>query len=602
MNHKLSGAHLKRNNSNVDDAPRNTNAEISNSSLSDEFIEDDLHVKNVGEHIKKTNTKPDAENNSDEDEAQNTKSVAKSTATMSVATLLSRATGFFRTWACAFALGNTVLSSAYQVANNMPNMLYELVAGGILTTAFLPVYLTELENRGKKAAGNFAGNLMGIGAIVLGAVALLATIFAPQVIATQTFMSSSQEDVELAIFFFRFFAIQVLFYGVGAIISGILNGHKSFLWPALGPVFNNVVVIATMFVYVFVAPIDATLAKSVLACGTSLGVLVMMCVQIPALIKLKIPIKLHVDFKDPTLIRTLKIALPATVFVVVNLVVVSVRNSFSLGVASNGPSTLSYAWLWYQFPYGVIAVALSTAMLTEMSSAAAVKDWPLFRRNVKSGLSGTMFLIMPLAVLMIVLAFELVNLYHAGQFTADDVAEVTVILRVWALSLPFYAGYMYMYRSFSAMQDLGMVTWIDAAGRIVQAALYAILTTAGGENGLGLAGIPLADFVFYFTMFFVLCFIMRKKIGEYGLKTIFSTILKTVVASAVTGVVAWLLHAFAFSWVTLPGSSIATSIFNIVIIGIAGLAAFYVVCKLLRMKEASLIGSVVGKVGKKLKH
>ncbi len=537
-----------------------------------------------------------------EDSEEDTRSVAKSTATMSVATLLSRVTGFFRTWACAFALGNTVLSSAYQVANNMPNMLYELVAGGILTTAFLPVYLMELENNGRKAAGRFAGNLMSIGAVVLGAVALAATVFAPQVIATQTFMSTSQEDVDLAIFFFRFFAIQVLFYGMGAIISGILNGHKSFLWPALGPVFNNVVVIVTMFAYVFAAPIDATVAKAILAIGTSLGVLVMMCVQIPALLKLKIPIKLHINLHDPTLVRTLKIALPATVFVVVNLVVVSVRNSFSLGVASNGPSTLSYAWLWYQFPYGVIAVALSTAMLTEMSSAAAVKDWPLFRRNVKSGLSGTMFLIMPLAVLMIVLAYELVNLYHAGQFTADDVAEVTVILQVWALSLPFYAGYMYMYRSFSAMQDLGMVTWIDAIGRIGQASLYALLTTMGGSDGLGLAGIPVADFVFYFSMFFVLCFVMRKKVGAYGLGQVFSTVAKTAVGSVAAGLAAWLLHSYVLPWASIGGSSIATSIFKIVVAGIAGLAVFCLACKLMRMKEAALIGAVVGKVTGKFKR
>ncbi len=578
MSHRPSGAHLRRS----DSKPAET-AETEAPAESE--------LAEAGTH-----TEPELAADSDED----TESVAKSTATMSMATLLSRATGFFRTWACAFALGNTVLSSAYQVANNMPNMLYELVAGGILTTAFLPVYMSVLKNKGRKDAGAFAGNLMGIGFVVLGLVALLATIFAPQVIATQTFMSSSKEDVELAIFFFRFFAIQVLFYGMGAIISGILNGHKSFLWPALGPVFNNVVVIVTMFAYVFLAPVDATVAKAVLAIGTSLGVLVMMCVQIPALLKLKIPIRFHIDLHDPMLVKTLKIALPATVFVVVNLVVVSVRNSFSLGVVSNGPSTLSYAWLWYQFPYGVIAVALSTAMLTEMSSAAAVKDWPLFRRNVKSGLSGTMFLIMPLAVLMIVLAYELVNLYHAGQFTEDDVAVVTRILQIWALSLPFYAGYMYMYRSFSAMQDLGMVTWIDAIGRIGQASLYALLTTLGGSEGLGLAGIPIADFVFYFTMFFVLCFVMRKKVGAYGLGQVFSTLAKTAIASVAAGVATWLVYDNVLGMINLGGGSIATSVFNIIVGGIFGLLVFYAMCKVLRMQEAALIGSVAGKIKRKL--
>ncbi|MGI6218129.1 MAG: murein biosynthesis integral membrane protein MurJ [Coriobacteriales bacterium] len=532
------------------------------------------------------------------DSEEDTKSVVRSTATMSMATLLSRITGFARTWACAFALGNTLLSSAYQIANNVPNMLYELVAGGILTTAFLPVYVSQLKNRGRDGAGSFASNLMSIGIVVLGVVALLATIFAPQVIATQTFMSG-EEDSELAVYFFRFFAIQVVFYGVGAIISGLLNAHKSFLWPALGPVFNNLVVIVTMVSYVFIVQSNPDLAKIVLAVGTSLGVAVMMCVQIPALVKLKIPLRFHINLHDPALKETLRLALPATIFVVVNLIVVSVRNAFSLGVADNGPSTLSYAWLWYQFPYGVLAVALSTAMLTEMSGAAAVKDWPTYRRNVRSGLSGTIFLILPLAALMFCLSDPLVALYHAGQFTAQDVQEVSLILKYWCLSLPFYSGYMYLYRSFSAMQDLGLVTWIDAGGRIVQAILYSVLTMGIGDfAGFGLAGIPISDFLFYFVAFFVLCFIMRKKVGAYGLSQVFSTGIRSLAASAVSAAAVWFLYdAFGSS------SSILTALLTIIVLGIVGLVIFYVMSKLMRVKETALIDrglkKLVGRAGKK---
>ena len=110
--------------------------------------------------------------------------VVKSTVTMSMATMLSRITGFVRTWACAFALGNTVLASAYQVANNMPNMIFELVAGGIITTAFLPVFVSTLKTRGKDGASYYASNLMCIAAIGLAVIALLATVFAPQVVWT----------------------------------------------------------------------------------------------------------------------------------------------------------------------------------------------------------------------------------------------------------------------------------------------------------------------------------------------------------------------------------------------------------------------------------
>ncbi|MDR0347064.1 MAG: hypothetical protein LBH56_01645, partial [Coriobacteriales bacterium] len=238
-------------------------------------------------------------------------SVGRSTATMSAATLLSRATGFVKTWAMAFALGNTILTSAYTIANNLPNMLFELFAGGVLTTAFLPIYLAQLEKHGRKNAASYASNLLSIGAIVLGAIALLATIFAPQVVFTQSFLKSDDFDAQSAIFFFRFFAIQVLFYGVGAIINGLLNAHRNFLWPALGPVFNNIVVIITFFGYPFIRNFSEVGAMAWLAIGTTLGVVALFVVQIPALAKLKIPLRFHVNFKDPALKDTLKMALPA---------------------------------------------------------------------------------------------------------------------------------------------------------------------------------------------------------------------------------------------------------------------------------------------------
>ena len=512
--------------------------------------------------------------------------VVKSTVTMSMATMLSRITGFIRTWACAFALGNTVLASAYQVANNMPNMLFELVAGGIITTAFLPVFVSTLKTRGKDGASNYASNLLCIAAIALAVIALLATVFAPQVVWTQTFMSKNPADVAQAVFFFRFFAIQIVFYGIGGIISGILNGHKHFLWPSLGPVFNNIVVIITMFLYVFINKGNPDLAKVVLAVGTTLGVVAMMAVQIPALRRFGVKLRLHIDFHDPALRETVRIALPATVFVIVNLIVVSFRNAYSLGVTPNGPSTLTYAWLWYQFPYGVIGVALSTAMLTEMSGAAALKDWPLFRRKVKGGLSGTLFLIIPLAALMFVLAEPLTALYHAGEFNADDVRSVTSVLQYWCWSLPFYAGYMYLYRAFSAMHDLKLVTWIDAVGRIFHAGMYAFFTM--GALQFGLSGIPLADAIYYFVMFFILCFVMRKKVGGYGLPGVFGTAIRSLIAAVIAALLVWFLFTYFGS-----ADTILYAFISVVVFGLIGIGVFYALARLFRVEETALIRSLV---------
>ena len=514
--------------------------------------------------------------------------VARSTALMSASTLLSRLTGFIRTWSYAFAMGNTVLTSAYYLANNGPNIIYEFIAGGILTTAFLPIYVAQLKRGGKEGAGAYASNLLGIALVFLGIITLVcATVGAPAVIWTQTFTNRGSEAVDMAVYFFRFFAIQIIAYGIGAIISGMLNAHKEFLWPAIGPVFNNLVVIVTMFGFVPLSAVNPGLAKVWLGVGTSLGVIVQFAVQIPALRKLQVPLRFRFQLKDPAFIETLKLAIPATVFVIVNVLVVSVYNACALGVADNGPSTMSYAWMWYQFPYGVLAVAVSTAMLTEMSESSAELDWVKYRADVKRGLSSTLFLILPMAALMLVLAEPVCGIYQAGEFSSDNVQSVARVLSCWCITMPFYAGYMYLYRAFSAMRDLKLVTIIDATGRVFQAGAYLLMTS--DAVGIGLVGIPLTDTVFYCIMFFILNGVLKRKVGSYGLGSVMALAGKTLVASLVAAAAAWGISL-------LFGASLGNlgmSLLEVVSSGLVGLAVFYLVARLMKIETVEVFGRLL---------
>jgi len=526
--------------------------------------------------------------NDKEEETQ--PSVARSTATMSVATLLSRFTGLIRTVAMAMALGNTLFTSEYYIANNLPNMLYELVAGGVLTTAFLPIYLAQLEKRGRDGAAKFSSNLLSISAIALSLVVLLATIFAPQVIFTQSFITPNL-NIESATFFFRFFAIQVLFYGIGAIIGGLLNAHRRFLWPALGPVFNNVVGIITFVGYPFIAQYDPFVAKIWLALGTTLGVVAMFVVQLPALFKLKIPLRFHINLRDPALVDTLKMALPATAFIVMNIVAFSMMNNFALAVTGKGPATISYAWLWYQLPYGVIAVALSTALLTEMSKASAAENWDAFRTNVRLGLRTTLFLIFPLAAIIMMLSMQLAGLYHAGAFTSSDVKAVADLVAMWCLALPFYASYMFIYRIFSAKRDLKRFIIIDAFGRVLLIALYGFFTTGFGLwRGLGLVGIPLADACVNALLCALMLFVLRKELGSFGLTGIIWDSCKTLVAA---------LIAIAVPYMILLGDFEQSQLMSLTMIALFGtfsLVVFYLIARLLKIPETAMINSLASRV------
>lgn len=519
-------------------------------------------------------------------------SVLKSTLVMSIATMLSKITGFVRTWAMAFALGNTVLASSYQIAFNLPNMLFELVAGGILTTAFLPVYLSVKNRQGDDEAWRFASNLFNILFVALGAVVLLATIFAPQVIATQTFMTGG-ESADQAVFFFRFFAIQVLFLGLGALIGGILNAHRRYFWPNVSSAFNNAIVIVTFFGYVPISAVNPELARIWLAVGTTLGGFAMFACLIPSLIKLNFSYTPRIRLCDPALHEVARIALPVVVFTIVNLVAVSFRNAFALDVAPNGPSTIQYAWMWYQLPYGIVAAALSIALFTELADYASKNDMDRFKEMFLSGLRLTTFLIVPLAACLMVLADPLVSLYHAGEFTQDNIALVAQVLFWWGTTLPLFAIYMYLYRVFSALKDLVTLTKIDVALRVVNIGCYIVLTVGVGSfEGLGLIGIPIADTIFYMLMNAALVFMLVRRIGGFITKSIVGFLFKITGAALVSGVVGFLL----LTWVFPVHDTILSSLVAVAVCGVVMLIVFGVATYLMRVVETDVIASLLARI------
>ncbi len=516
-------------------------------------------------------------------------SILKSTGIMTMATLLSRATGLLRTWAMAFALGNTLITSAYQVANNMPNLIYDLVAGGILGAAFLPVYLLQKEKKGRAESDRFASNILNLLVIVLGVIALLATVFASSVITTQTFTRADDALIhEMAVFFFRIFAVQLVFYGIGGVITGVLNANRIYGLPALAPALNNVVVIASMFAYVPLSAINQELALVVVAVGTTLGVLVQFAIQIPSLVKMGFKYTPRISLRDPALKEALRIAVPTLIYIVGTLVSFSCRNAFSLESGDYGPSTILYAWTWYQLPYGVVAVSLSTAFLTEMSDAVARGDFAQLRDFIRRGLRSTLFLIIPLAGMMFVLASPIIQLFRAGAFSQDDVAFVSSILAYWIVSLPFYAGLMYFYRVFAALRQFMTFALVSCGLCVVQIALYAYLCN---PSVLGLVGIPVSDFVYYGLMFFIMAGILRARVGSYGMARIFGMCAKVLVSTLVG-----MALAYAILFFVPLQPSILTGLVQIVVCGGLGLAATFGMARLLRVPEMQLAGSIFGKL------
>ena len=501
---------------------------------------------------------------------------------MSVATLASRVTGLARTFVMAAAVGTTFVTSAYQIANTMPNIVYELVLGGLLNAAFVPLYLLQMEKHGREGGNRYASNLLNIVILVMGVLSVLATIFAPQLIATQTMLiEADAEVVTTAIIFFRIFAIQLLFYGIGGVVTSMLNANRVFFLPSIAPAFNNVFVIASFIVYMVLFSVNAQLALILLAIGTTLGVVVQMAIQIPVFVKLGFKWSPRINFKDPGFIDTLKTGVPMVIYLVGMLAAFTFRHNFSLVNGDDGPATLAYAWIWFQLPHGVIAVSLSRALFTEMSRSAAAEDMGAFRRFMQNGNTGTLLCMIPFAGLMCILSTQIMQMFRMGAFTADDVAMVGRVLSVWVLALPMYSFQLHLFNVFASLRRFTTFSLICTSFCALQCALYAVLTS---PELLGLIGICVADIVYYTVTVIILLIVLRRYVGEVGIRGTLMSSLKALGATlVVVGLLWWALPLLPHWEGPLGGFAM------VVLYGAVALAVILALYKLLRIKEIDLL-------------
>lgn len=526
------------------------------------------------------------------------RSITTSAAIISICTIVSRITGFIRTWAMAFALGSTMLSSSYQVANNLPNMLFELVVGGMLVTAFLPVYVSVRKRLGDEAGNDYASNIFTIIVFVLGVASLLCIIFPAQIIYTQSFLSD-QSGMVSAVFLFRVFAIQILFYGMSSILSGLLNAHRDYLWSSIAPAAHNVIVIASFLAYPLLLPVDYELALWVIAIGNPLGVFVQMAMQWPVLRKYGIRLRLRVNLRDPALMETMRIGIPAVFVVLCSFAVVSVQNAAAYSYDAAGPSILAYSRLWYTFPYSFLVVPITTAMFTELSDMQSEDDAKGVVDGIVSGTNQILFLMIPMAMFLCVFSTPLVTLYHAGAFTADSVSSIASYLCALALSLPLYGVNMYLMKAFSALRMMRAFSLVNFA----MSALQIVLILAATRSGvLPIESIAWTSIAFYGFGDALMLLYLRGKLGMMGLSsTIRSCVLGTLMGGAGSiagGGSLWLLT----SLVSPLSGSIGQAFLYVAVCGAVSLIVTFGLAIRFNVEDAGFVTSLIRRMLGKIRR
>lgn len=459
----------------------------------------------------------------------------KSSNIVSVLVMISRVTGFFRTSAQAWAIGALGLASAYTVANNLPNLLYELVMGGMLITSFLPVYMSVKSKSGRSAADDYASNLTSIVIVLMGVLTLLSLVFAAPIVWTQSAGASKGFDSDLAVWFFRWFAVEVMLYALSSILSGILNAERDYFISNVAPILNNVIIIGGFVIYgVLVRTMNVPWRSAliVLAVANPLGVAVQTAVQIPALAKHGVRLRFRVDLKDPALKETLRIGLPTLVIMLISTPTTAVTSSCALSVTPAGASISYYARVWYVLPYSIFAIPISVTMFTELSSSYMRGDIDTFKAYLTNGMRKLFFTLIPMSMFLIVFSKPLIAIFASGSFSAEVADQTAGYLAALALALPFYGLTSFLQKACSSMIRMNYFTIATLVATVIQIAFCVFLTPVWG-----LYVVPVSSMFFYGSVDVVTLIHIRREHGSLGLRSVVTSSMRGVLLGALGSVV-----------------------------------------------------------------
>ena len=475
---------------------------------------------------------------------------ARNTALMTVGTTLSRLTGYVRIAAQTAALGVTVgtLGNVYVQANTTPNIVYELILGGILTSVFVPVFVDHQRRDGREAAFDLGRRVLTLALVLLSAAALLGIVFAPQIMRLYLVASDApnvEAQVELGVFLLRWFMPQIVFYGIGAIAAGLLNAERRFAAPMFAPILNNLVAIATFGAYAMlragtpsVEGITA-LERLVLGAGTTLGVVAMTVALWPSLRRTGFRWRLAGGWGHPGICRILRLSGWVFVYVAANQLAYVVIIILAGGVCDACYQVYATAFIIFLLPHSIFAVSIFTALLPAMAERWSDHDLDGVRDRFSLGLRDTIVVIVPAAFAFLALAGPIVSLLlEYGAATPADARLIARTLQGFAIGLPFFSAFQLITRTFYATQDSRTPALVNIGGAIITIAVDVALVRAIGWDVPGLA---LGHAASYAATIVVGLVLLRSKLGSLDGRRVRRTIARTVPAAALTALVAWLV-------------------------------------------------------------
>ncbi len=541
-------------------------------------------------------------------------SILKSSALMAAGTLVSRVTGFVRTLVIAAAIGMATLNDSYSVANTLPTMIYILTIGGGLNSVFVPQLVRAMKDDDDGGAA-YANRLLTVVMVVLGGIVAVTVIGAPLLIRLMSAkIADNPDSFDVAITFSRYCLPTIFFMGVHVVMGQVLNARGRFGAMMWTPVLNNIVVIFTflMFIYVYgsfsTTRMDATTitpeGARLLGIGTLLGLVVQSLAMLPYLRDAGFRFRPRFDWRGHGLGKAARLAKWTFFFVLANqagLIVVTQlatwagADAVKNGYPGTGISAYNNALLIWQMPQAIITVSVMAAVLPRISRAAADGDLTAVRDDISYGLRTSAVAIVPVSFAFLALGVPMCGLLYASTGT-ESARNIGFIVMAFGIGLiPFSAQYVIL-RGFYAFEDTRTPFYNTVVVAAVNAAAsglsFVLLPSRWAVTGMALS---------YGLAYAVGVGVAAKRLrarlqGDLDGKRVIRTYARLtgacVPAAGIAGVAVYAISRQL-------GSGATSAMASLVVGGALMIVLFVLAAKRMRIEEmTAMIGMVRGRLGR----
>jgi putative peptidoglycan lipid II flippase len=531
----------------------------------------------------------------DKEQERTNANLAGATIILALGNIASRVLGLAREKALVYLFGASAASDAFRIAVLVPRTFYDLLIGGHVNGAIVPVLTEIVTIKGREELWKVVNILVTLVLLVVSLLVIVIEIFAPAIVQLMAEGYNSQTQ-ELAIGLLRITSPALIFLALFAVFSGTLYALKSFTWPAFaGVIFNGSIVLITLLItppaQILFAPENAIIPFSIgrpmnsvtaAAVGWFIGAALQMAFQLPSLRLGNLRISFH--WRHPALRSIMLLYLPVMASLLMDTLVIRFF-SYRLASETGIEGSISYmdlATTLIQFPQGLVATAISIAILPTLASQAALiaeTGLEAFRNTLGLGIRLASNLIIPAAFGLFVLATPIVVLlFQGGAFTAADTNITVFALRLYLIGLPFAAIDLLLVYAFYARKDTLTPALIGMLSHLVYIVMVLLLF-----DRYNLFSLMIADSVKHIVHALVSAWLLRYRMGGFGKQRFVRNIFKTLLASFAMALVAEFILPILYPAIGTEGF-VSHILLVLIAAGICS-AVFFILAYLLKIEE-----------------